>query len=338
MPISSPASCVTAPPVVCFSSWGSPPPVWGLSVEWLTWLHWLALGCSKPATWASSALLCGRRFSEGLLAVLHDRPHACAHSNHPQHCRRIERYTTWAGVPGELLKCISPCVQCLRWSGNTCLFLYILNMCSQRHYRPCWAQALHTSNSPKLWPFPARSVLEEYKLSRTQRNLELDDSALHTLPCGNLTSLFFGSNNGQQKEGTEANHCIGIACKLGPEPGHSSITRLISELSITSAYQRYTSISLEGLIPYPLGKFRWARKCNRRNKLCPSWLCLFSSLCTQLPSPRVFFFFFFFFRTVSSSAGDCSVANANCRCVYWHSWYASENQIFTFSCLTKRFS
>lgn len=244
----------------------------------------------------------------------------------------------WAGVPEELLKCISPCVQCLRWSGTTCLFLYILNMCSQRHYRPCWAQALHTSNSPKLWPFPARSVLEEYKLSRTQRNLELDDSALHTLPCGNLTSLFFGSNNGQQKEGTEANHCIGIACKLGPEPGHSSITRLISELSITSAYQRYTSISLEGLIPYPLGKFRWARKCNRRNKLCPSWLCLFSSLCTQLPSPRVFFFFFFFFRTVSSSAGDCSVANANCRCVYWHSWYASENQIFTFSCLTKRFS
>lgn len=71
-----------------------PPPVWGLSVEWLTWLHWLALGCSKPATWASSPLLCGRRFSEGLLAVLHDRPHACAHSNHPQHCRRIKRYTT----------------------------------------------------------------------------------------------------------------------------------------------------------------------------------------------------------------------------------------------------
>ena len=91
MPISSPASLCTT--CGMFLIMRVPLPVWGLSVEWLTWLHWLALGRSKPATWASSALLCGRRFSEGLLVVLHDRP-PCAHSNHPQHCRRIKRYTT----------------------------------------------------------------------------------------------------------------------------------------------------------------------------------------------------------------------------------------------------
>lgn len=40
------------------------------------------------------------------------------------------------------------------------------------------------------------------------RNLELNDSVdpLHMVLCGNLTCLFFVSNNGQQKEGTEANH------------------------------------------------------------------------------------------------------------------------------------
>ena len=147
--------------------------------------------------------------------------------------------------------------------------------------------------------------------------------------------FFFGSNNGQQKEGTEANHCIGIACKLGPEPGHSYITRLISELSITSAYQRYTSISLEGLIPYPPGTFRWARNAiGGTSCVLPDFV--YSAVCVHSSHPLVFYFLFF--RTVSSSAGDCSVANANCRCVYWHSWYAAENQIFTFSCLTKLFS
>lgn len=50
----SPASSTT----VChlwYVSYHEGLPVWGLSMESLTWLHWLAIASSKPATWASSA-------------------------------------------------------------------------------------------------------------------------------------------------------------------------------------------------------------------------------------------------------------------------------------------
>lgn len=66
----------------------------------------------------------------------------------------------------------------------------------------------------------------------------------------------FVINNGQHKEGREANHCIGIASELGPKSGHSFISCLILAQIYVRLSALYLYLSLEAR--YPLETFRLA--------------------------------------------------------------------------------
>ena len=116
-------------------------------------------------------------------------------------------------VPGELLKCISP--------------LFVL-IDLEYVFSETLQAVLSTSSSHELFPkavaffffffFPVRSVLEEYKPSGAQRNLELDDSAVHTLPCGNLTSLLLETTMGNKRRVQRLITVLVLPVNLAPSP------------------------------------------------------------------------------------------------------------------------
>lgn len=164
------------------------------------------------------------------------------------------------------------------------------------------------------------SVLEEHQQNRAEHKKDVWSrtiaSSLSTrcrVGTRPLLFFFFASNNGQQKEGTEANHGVSIACELGTEPRPllqslvwSAGPRLQHYVLLISAMP---PIPPEDLIPDPPGEFRWVSVGAVGGTSCilPDFVYLAPFVCTLLPSPH----FFFFFRLRRPQLGNCSVANGN---------------------------
>lgn len=155
----------------------------------------------------------------------------------------------------------------------------------------------------------------------TQCNLELNDgfdppphSSVWEL---NLFSLPTIENNRRAQRLCES-HYISVLALLGrmklSQP--HSLSFIWSSCLMVQHYACYhTSISLRARYEW-IRRFTWEMQMSlqgyQRNKSYPSWLCLFSSLCTLLPAPR--------FSSCVMSVRDCLVGNESCPHAYCHYW------------------